>query len=295
MRLLMFGASGQLANSFMTLAAPRGHEIAALDRGAADLADPEAVAAAVDAAGEIEAILNAAAYTAVDKAESEAGLATVVNGVSPGAMAAAAARRRIPLVHVSTDYVFDGEKHGAYREDDAPAPINAYGASKLAGERAVRAANPRHLIVRTSWVHSAHGHNFVKTMLRLGAGHDELRIVDDQWGRPTSADDLAAGLLTMLERAAGADREGRDLWGTYHLAGGGEPTNWAGFAKAIFAAADYSVRVGGKSTAKHPTPARRPKNSVLECGKARAILGVQLRDWRDGLTDIIEALAQAGS
>ena len=304
MRLLVFGESGQVARELARLAAARGIALEALGRDRADLADPAACAAAV-AGAEADAVINAAAYTAVDRAESEPELARAVNTEAPGAMARAAAARGLPFLHVSTDYVFDGAPGRPWREDDPTGPLGVYGATKLAGEQAVAAAGGPHAVLRTAWVFSAHGSNFVKTMLRLGAERDSLRVVDDQIGGPTPARDIAAALIAMAEAFAA----GRGVSGVFHFAGA-PATSWAGFARAIFAARDGktpSIASGGKTpsaasggktpevipipSADYPTPARRPLNSVLDCARIQAAYGIGQPDWRAGLDAVLGDLA----
>lgn len=283
MRLLIFGRTGQVARE-LARALPRGWEADFLGRERADLADPDACAARV-AATAAEAVINAAAYTAVDRAEEEEALATRINGAAPAAMARAAAARGLPFIQLSTDYVFDGS--GSHpRTPEAPtAPLGAYGRSKLAGEAGVRAAQGPHAILRTSWVFSAHGTNFVRTMLRLGAERDELRVVDDQVGGPTPAADIARACLTV----ARALRDDPALTGTYHLAGA-PPVSWADFARAIMAGAGLDCRITGIPTRDYPTPARRPLNSRLDGSTLRAAFGIGPPDWRAGLAAVLDEL-----
>lgn len=290
MRLLVFGETGQVARELARLGPARGHAVTSLGRDRADLADPEACAAAV-AAAEADAVINAAAYTAVDRAESEPELARKVNAAAPGAMARACAARALPFLHVSTDYVFDGAPGRAWREDDPTGPLGVYGATKLAGEAEVTAAGGPHVILRTAWVFSAHGANFVKTMLRLGAERDALRVVDDQIGGPTPARAIAAALLDVAEAFAA----GRGQSGVFHFAGA-PATSWAGFASEIFA---RSAARGGRAPAitpiassEYPTPARRPLNSVLDCAKIAAAYGVPQPDWREELEAVLAALGE---
>lgn len=275
--LLVFGRTGQVARELQRLA-PEAHF---LDRAAADLSDPAACAAAIRAIRPA-AVVNAAAWTAVDRAEAEEAAATVVNGAAPGAMARACADLAIPFLHVSTDYVFAGTGTRPWQENDPVDPPNAYGRSKLAGERAVMAAGGRHLILRTAWVFSAHGTNFVKTMLRLAETRDALSVVDDQIGCPTPADAIAGTLLTLTD----ALQDGA-AGGTYHY-GGSPETSWAGFARETFARAGCAVTVTGIPTAAWPTPARRPLNSRLDCAKLRSEFGITPPDWQDGLSRVIE-------
>ncbi|SEP09257.1 dTDP-4-dehydrorhamnose reductase [Salinihabitans flavidus] len=287
MKLLVFGHSGQVATELRALAGP-DLEVEALNREVADLCAPEACAAIV-AGTKADAVIVAAAYTAVDRAEEEEPLAAVINGAAPGAMARAAAARDLPFLHVSTDYVFDGRGAAAHRPDDPAAPINAYGRTKLTGEEAVRAAGGRHAILRTSWVFSAHGSNFVKTMLRLSESRDSLAIVADQIGGPTPARDIAATLVTMA-RAMAAGQGG----GTYHYAGA-PVTSWAGFAREIFELAEKKVKISDLSTQDYPTPAARPLNSRLDCATLAADFGIPPADWRGGLARVIADLKQEGT
>ena len=295
LRLLVFGRTGQVATELRRLAGP-GLEVRALGRAEADLADPQACAAALRAAadgGAADAVINAAAYTAVDKAETEEALATRVNGEAPGAMARAAAERNIPFLHISTDYVFDGAKDGPWAEDDPPAPLGAYGRSKLAGERAIAEAGGPHVILRTAWVHAGHGQNFVRTMLRAGASRagagGRLTVVDDQWGGPTPAPAIAAALVSMAGKLAA----GRGATGIFHLCGT-PATSWCGFARAIFAATGWPriPQVTAISSEQWPTPARRPKNSVLDCHKIAESYAIPQPRWQGFLPEIVgEALS----
>jgi dTDP-4-dehydrorhamnose reductase len=279
MRLLVFGKTGQVARELERIAPAAVF----LGREEADLMDPAACAAAV-ADSDAQAIINAAAWTAVDKAEAEEPAATVVNGDAPAAMARAAAAKGVPFLHVSTDYVFDGAGDRPFTPDQPTAPLGAYGRSKLAGEIGVRAAGGPHLILRTSWVVSAHGTNFVKTMLRLGAERDSLRVVADQIGGPTPAADIASALVMV----ATALRNGAP-GGTHHFSGSPD-TSWADFARAIMAEADLSCRVENIPTADYPTPARRPLNSRLDCTSLQDVFGIPRPDWRQGLANILKEL-----
>ncbi|NOT39669.1 MAG: dTDP-4-dehydrorhamnose reductase [Alphaproteobacteria bacterium] len=285
MRLAVFGAAGQLGCALNRVAAVRGIALVPFDRQNADITSARAALAAVERA-QAAAVINAAAYTAVDKAEAEPDRAFAVNRDGAANLARAAEQCGIPMVHVSTDYVFDGAKQGAYVEDDPIAPLGAYGRSKAAGEDAVRSASARAVIVRTAWVYGLEGSNFVKTMLRLGAERDALRVVDDQRGCPTFADDLAAAVLALAGRLPDAAGQ------TFHLAGGGA-TTWFGFAQAVFAeAARFGVRaprLAPIATVDYPTPARRPANSILDCSKAKRVLGVELSPWDDGLSRMLKA------
>ena len=280
MKLLVFGQTGQVAREL----ARRLPDARFLGRDQANLMDPAACAAAV-ASFDADAVINAAAWTAVDKAEAEEAAATVVNGDAPTAMARAAAAKGVPFLHISTDYVFDGAGDAPFAPDHPPAPLGAYGRSKLAGEVGVRAAGGRHLILRTSWVVSAHGANFIKTMLWLGAERESLRVVADQIGGPTPAAAIAEALIV----AASALCDGAP-GGTHHFAGAPD-TSWAGFARAIMAEAGLACRIEDIPSSDYPTPARRPLNSRLDCSGFEATFGVQRPDWRQGLQDIVTELS----
>jgi dTDP-4-dehydrorhamnose reductase len=292
--ILVAGKTGQLARCLAHEAGRRGTPLVALGRPELDLTQPDLLARAV-AAHAPRAIVNAAAYTAVDKAEAEPPLAMAVNRDGAGALAAAAARLKVPFVHLSTDYVFDGRKGAPYVEEDAPSPLGAYGRSKREGEAAVRAACPAGVILRTSWVYSPFGQNFVSTMLRLAATREQVQVVDDQHGAPTAAFDLAGAILDLAERLTAAPR-GRDRGGIYHLAAEGE-TTWHGFAAAIFAgwaARGHRVPILEPiATAQYPTAARRPQNSRLDCSKIARVFGLRLPPWRSSLERCLDELAFA--
>ncbi|WP_444870400.1 dTDP-4-dehydrorhamnose reductase [Rhodobacter capsulatus] len=279
MKVLVFGRTGQVATELQR----QLPQARFLGREQADLADPEACAAAIRDS-DAEAVINAAAWTAVDKAETEEAAATVVNGAAPAAMARACAARGIPFLHVSTDYVFSGAGSAPLVETDPVAPQNAYGRSKLAGEQGVRAAGGAAAILRTSWVFSAHGANFVKTMLRLSESRDALNVVEDQIGGPTPAADIAAALIVMARKMA-AGQPG----GTYHF--GGSPwVSWADFAREIFALAGRKVAVTGIPTAAYPTPALRPLNSRMDCAALARDFGIAAPDWQAGLSKVLKEL-----
>lgn len=292
-RILVTGRTGQVGTELARAAWPAGLEPHVVGRGTLDLADPERAAAVVRSGG-YALVINTAAYTAVDKAEEEEALATRINGDGPRALAMACAGVGIPLIHLSTDYVFDGAKEGAYGEDDPVGPLGAYGRSKLAGEVGARVACARHVILRTAWVFSAHGKNFVKTMLRLAADKPALRVVADQHGCPTAANDIARVLVEIARQVVQDGRE--DAWGTYHLVGAG-PTTWHGFACAIIDA--QAARTGKRppvhpiATADFPTPARRPANSVLCTDRLRGTFGVAPRPWADTLAEVLAELMDA--
>ena len=279
--LLVFGKTGQVATELQ-----RQAEVIALGREEADLAHPERCATWIRHYAP-RAVINAAAYTAVDRAETEEPLAQTINAAAPAAMAQACAALEIPFLHISTDYVFDGTGDTAWQPHDQPAPCNAYGRSKLAGEHAILASGVRHVILRTSWVFSAHGSNFVKTMLRLSTTRDRLDVVADQWGGPTPAQAIAAALLVMA-RALADGHPG----GIYHFAG--QPvTSWAGFARETFAQAGRDVHVTGIPTKAYPTPAARPLNSRLDSATLETDFGITPPDWRDGLRRVLTELGAA--
>lgn len=287
MRALIFGTTGQVARE-LALTVPPGVSVTALSRAEADLSDPAACAAAIRDA-DASVVINAAAHTAVDKAEDEPELAYAINAAAPGAMAAAAAARGLPFLHVSTDYVFDGGPGRAWTETDPTGPLGVYGASKLAGEQAVAAAGGAHVILRTAWVFSAHGKNFVKTMLAYGAGKPQMRVVGDQVGGPTAARDIAGALWTV----AAAWRDGQGTSGVYHFAGA-PSVSWAEFAAAIFAASGWSAvpELVPIATADWPTRAQRPANSVLDCRRIARDYDIAQPDWRRGLDEVIGELTK---
>ena len=294
MRIIVTGREGQVARALVERGAIAGVDVVCLGRPEFDLLEPGRVARAIETArGDI--VVNAAAYTAVDAAEGEPALAMRANGEGARAVAAAAAGAGLPVVQISTDYVFDGALDRPYREDDPVGPASAYGRAKLAGEIAVAAANPRHVIARTAWVYSPFGRNFVKTMLRLGETRDEVRVVADQWGAPTSALDIADALIAMARRLVAEPREA-GLHGVFHLTGAAYAT-WAKFAAAIFAQAAAlgrrPVAVIPISTAEYPTPAARPANSRLDVAKLRRVYGVALPDWRGSAQDCVKRLILA--
>ncbi|MFF7707465.1 dTDP-4-dehydrorhamnose reductase [Pseudomonas sp. NPDC007930] len=281
MKILITGEHGQVTQALQRALQGLG-EVVALGSQALDLRQPEAIRQAVrrERPG---LIINPAAYTAVDKAETDQADAFAVNANAPGVLAEEAAELGVPLLHYSTDYVFDGSKAGRYVETDPTAPLGVYGASKLAGEQAIAAVGGAHLVLRTSWVYSRQGKNFLLTMQRLLQEKPELRVVADQVGAPTWAGTIAASTRQLIERWQGGNP---GAWGVYHLAAGGE-TSWFGFAEAIGA----QLRAAGKpcatlapiSTADYPTPAKRPLNSRLDCSKLAQEWGVSLPDWHTAL------------
>jgi dTDP-4-dehydrorhamnose reductase len=280
MRLLVFGRTGQVATELARLTP----QAIFLGRDAADLSDPPTCAAAI-AAHRPDAVINAAAWTAVDKAEAEEPSARVVNADAVAAMARACAEAGMPLVHISTDYVFDGSGTAPFAPDAATAPLGAYGRTKLAGEQAVQASNATHAILRTSWVFSAHGANFVKTMLRLSDTRDRLTVVADQTGGPTPAAAIAQACVTIATRLAADPAKS----GTYHFSGAPDVT-WADFAREIFAQSGRTTQVQDIPTSAFPTPARRPANSRLDCSTTETTFGIARPDWRAGLSDVLKEL-----
>lgn len=290
MRVVVIGKSGQLAQC-LAATAPSGVELNCLGRQECDITDSANAFEALTSRNP-DILINASAYTAVDKAESNRDAAFALNENGPAALAGFAARRGIPLIHVSTDYVFDGSSLRPYTEEDPVAPLNVYGASKLAGELAISRIWHNHIIVRTSWLFSAWGSNFVKKMLELGRKSHTLRVVADQYGRPTSAHELA-NVIWRIGTSIGLDCARSERWGIYHYADAGE-TNWADFAAAIFASPHVELarlpeihRIG---TADYPTPARRPRHSVLDCTKIETAFGIRPKRWAASLNDVLEKI-----
>jgi dTDP-4-dehydrorhamnose reductase len=291
MRIAVTGRQGQVARSLGEAGAAFNVEIVRLGRPQLDLAVPETVESGLKAVAP-DIIINAAAYTAVDQAEQEPKVANLINGMGAGAVAAAASVLKIPIIHLSTDYVFDGAKKWPYVEGDVVGPATVYGASKLAGEQAVAAATDEHVILRTAWVYAPYGKNFVRTMLALAERRDEVRVVADQHGCPTYAPDIAAAIIRIAQNVL-KDRSDPRLRGIFHLAGKGE-TTWAGFAAAIFdflAAQDLRAPILTPiPSTDYPTPARRPANSRLDCSKLMRAHGIDLPPWRESLRICLERL-----
>lgn len=295
MRLLIAGWQGQVARALVELAPSAADvEAFAVGRPGLDLCNAATIKRAMtDVRPDV--IINSAAYTAVDKAESEQEAAFALNRTGAGLLAEEAAKRGAAIIHISTDYVFDGQKSAPYVETDSVAPQSVYGRSKLQGEEAVRQVNGQHIIARTAWVYSPAGANFVKTMLRFAGERDSVRVVDDQMGNPTYAPHLAKALLDIARKVRREPRDGQ--WGTYHLAGRGD-VSWCGFAREVFR---VSAELGGPSaevtaitTADYPTQAARPKNSRLDCSKAEQTFGVALPDWREGVRECVTRLLGKG-
>lgn len=289
--VLLTGGTGQVGTCLRQLPWPDGVALEAPDRAQLDLADADSISAWLKDRP-LAAVINAGAYTAVDKAESDIAQAWKINAIAPAVLGHHAAALGIPMVHVSTDYVFDGRKQSPYVEDDAVAPLGVYGASKEGGEQAVRSSAGRHVILRTSWVVSPHGSNFVKTMLRLGAERSHLRIVADQHGAPTSAGDLAATIQTVVLRQLS---DARAPSGTYHYCNAGE-TTWFDLARHVFDIARTMGRtvpsLEAIATADYPTPARRPTNSRLRIEKVSGDFGLQPRPWQSAVHDIVAQLLE---
>ncbi len=306
MRILLLGANGQVGFELQRSLAPLGEVIPATRNGElangraclrADLAEPVSLAQAMEVAN-ADVIVNAAAYTAVDRAEQEPDLADRINHLALAQIGDWGARHDALVVHYSTDYVFDGSARRPYREADAPAPHGVYGRSKLAGEEALRGSGAAYLIFRTAWVYAARGGNFLRTMLRLGAEREELRIVADQVGAPTPAGWIADATATALQRWRDTHASAtRSLDGVYHLVAGGQCT-WFEFAEAIFREASSRgliarvPRVVPIATADYPTPARRPAYSVLDCGRLESVFGLQLGGWPKGLSAVLGEIAR---
>ncbi|WP_417230633.1 dTDP-4-dehydrorhamnose reductase [Brevundimonas sp.] len=289
MQILVLGRSGQVASALSGKLALAGQDVLALSREELDLNDPAAARVGVLAARP-DIVINAAAYTAVDQAEGDADAAYALNATGPAAAAAAAAELGVPFVHFSTDYVFDGSKGRPYLEGDETSPLGIYGQSKLAGEIAVATANPHHVILRTSWVCSADGNNFLRTMLRLAGEREEMGVVDDQTGQPTFAPDLADAVVAIINHWQTTPSR---AWGVFHAVSQGE-TTWCGFARAIMAGSEArggpSARIKAIGTADFPTPARRPADSRLGTDKLAAVYGISLPHWQVSLDACLDEI-----
>jgi dTDP-4-dehydrorhamnose reductase len=286
MKILVFGQTGQVARELVRRA-PAGVDLITLGRDQADLADPKACALAI-ANSEADVVVNAAAWTAVDRAEEEEAAAHIVNADAPTAMAEACAAKGLPFIHISTDYVFNGSGTIPFQPNDPTGPLGAYGRTKLAGEIGVRNAGGKHLILRTSWVVSAHGNNFIKTMLRLGADRPDLRVVADQIGGPTSAAAIADAIFVaaraMVDGAAG---------GTHHFTGAPD-VSWAEFARAIMQVANLPAQVHDIPSSEFPTPAQRPLNSRLDASSLGSAFAISRPNWRRDLEAIVAELGENG-
>jgi dTDP-4-dehydrorhamnose reductase len=288
MRILLTGASGQVGWELSSRSGQQGFEVLALDRSDLDITDPVSVKREVSRTG-VSLVVNAAGYTAVDEAESEPELAFAANRDGPAYLASACKKVGIPLVHISTDYVFDGKNQESYLVTDPVSPLGVYGKSKAAGEVAVREHLPEHLILRTSWIYGVRGHNFVKTMLRLGREREVVQVVADQYGCPTYAADLAETILRVAVQVL----EGKQVhWGTYHYCGQGV-TSWHGFAEAIFNLARKYVplkvkQIEAVTTAEYHTAAKRPANSVLDCSLFESHFGFAPKPWNESLARMLD-------
>lgn len=282
-RIAVTGSNGQVVRSLVERAAGSYFDVICIGRPALDLGAPDTIDSAL-ASIAADVLLSAAAYTDVNKAEAESDLADRVNGRAPGLLAARANALGIPLIHLSTDYVFDGAKPDPYTEQDQIHPLNAYGRSKAAGERAVAAAHSRHVILRTSWVYSPFNRNFVRTMLELARKQDAVRVVADQTGNPTAATDIADGILAVAHNLIA--EHGEERYGTFHMAAAGS-ASWAEFARAVFSASAErggpAARVVPIASAEYQAPAQRPANSRLDCAKIARVHGVSLPRWQSSL------------
>lgn len=293
-RMVVTGREGQVVRSLLERGALNDRfDVVALGRPELDLHDLDGIDTALRQARP-DVIVSAAAYTAVDRAETEEAEAHVINAVAPGRIAKVAADLGVPIIHLSTDYVFDGEKPSPYLETDPVGPVSAYGRTKLAGERTVAEATNNHVILRTAWVYSPFGRNFLKTMLMLAESRNQINVVDDQFGNPTSALDIADGILAIAGNLL--DSDAPQLRGTFHMTGSGS-ANWADFATEIFAVSARgcgpTAAVGRIPSSAYPTPARRPVNSRLDCGKLERVHGVRLAHWRDAFAKAVERLVSA--
>jgi dTDP-4-dehydrorhamnose reductase len=291
-RIAVTGSKGQIARSLSECTGATDIEIVTLARPILDLADPGTFDAALDGCG-ADVLVSAAAYMDVNKAESEPALADLINARAPGQLAARASRLEIPIIHLSTDYVFDGQKPAPYVESDPVHPLNVYGRSKAAGEQAVAAAHPRHVIVRTCWVYSPFSRNFVRTMLGLAERQQDIRVVSDQFGNPTSAGDVAAGIIAIARHLV--EERGEERYGIFHMASA-KTASWAELAAEIFSIVATQGRPAPRvlpiSSAEYPTPAKRPLNSRLDCAKIARVYGVRLPDWRVSLRPCIERILE---
>lgn len=296
MRILVCGAGGQVGHELVDRARRYGLEALGMTREQLDITDADQVADLISRS-KPEMVINAAAYTHVDNAETHSDQAYAVNRDGAARLAEGARQARIPLFHISTDYVFSGDARTPYSETDEVAPTGAYGASKLAGEAAIQDELDQHLILRTSWVYGTHGHNFVKTMLRLGSQRDSLSVVADQFGCPTQAGSIADVLLQLAQRY---ERDGALAWGLYHYTGR-SPCTWFDFAVEVFRQAEAKgmlakqPQVSPISTTQYPTPAKRPAWSVLDCNKFETAFGIETLEWRDELAVVLDGLAASSA
>ena len=290
-RILIIGAKGQLGRELDSQGENLKGDVIGIDVDELDIANQSAVQAYFQKQ-KLSVVVNAAAYTAVDHAEKESSTAFAVNSEGPHNLAMLCHEKSIPLVHISTDYVFDGLKHGAYREDDTPSPVGVYAQSKAEGELCVAKATRQYIIIRTAWLYGVHGNNFVKTMLRLGRERTALKVVNDQHGSPTNAAELAAAILTICQKIHGSDNF--DAWGVYHFCDKGE-TTWYGFAEKIFNIASRHEKLALQelipiTTQEYVTPVKRPPNSVLSCDKIQRTFGIKRKPWEKSLEEMMKRL-----
>lgn len=291
MKILITGAQGQVGKELVSIANQHGFEVIAAGRAELDISQLKNVKDFI-ASQSPDIVINTAAYTAVDKAETEKDIAYAINCDGAEHLALTCAKQNIPLLHISTDYVFDGTKDTTYNEEDPVSPLGVYGLSKWQGEEAIRKTCPQHIILRVAWVFGAHGNNFVKTMLRLGKERDELNVVADQFGGPSPAKNIAETLIALAEQY----QNGKTLqWGTYHYCGV-DKTSWCDFAKEIFTQAkeigllNKEVKVNPITTAEYPTPAKRPQNSMLDCAKIKNTFGIEMPKWKNALNEVLTEL-----
>ena len=294
MRVLVIGCRGQVGAALMRARWPKDIDLAGAARPDCDFTNPTSIEHVVSQAAP-DIVINAAAYTAVDKAESDPAAAFAVNTTGPEILATTCARRGAPLIHLSTDYVFDGTADRPYRENDPISPLNVYGASKAAGEAAVRSRQPQHVIMRTAWVYSAVGQNFVKSMLRLGREREVVCVVSDQRGTPTAAADVASSIVKIASQLVGT-RDDLQPWGTYHFTAAGD-TTWHGFAEQIFQQqqkiAGHRPKLRAITTAEFPAAARRPANSRLDCERVERVFGIVRRPWQQAVDEVVNELLHA--
>lgn len=288
MKILITGAQGQVGKELFAIVQQQGFDVIAAGRHELDITQRERVEEII-ALQSPDIVINAAAYTAVDKAEEEQDIAYAINRDGASHLASISARQNIPLLHISTDYVFDGTKDSAYSEDDAVSPLGVYGISKYQGEEAIRKTCPQHIILRVAWVFGAQGNNFVKTMLRLGKDRNELNVVSDQFGGPSPAKNIAETLISLAKQY---QQENSLAWGTYHYCGT-EKTNWCDFSKEIFKQAKEQglikkeIKVNAITTAEYPIPAKRPQNSMLDCAKIKNTFGIEMPNWKKALNQVL--------
>ena len=288
LKIIIIGINGQLGWELNRQGRQNGHHVIAVDLPDFDITDASAIENLITGSS-ADVVINAAAYTAVDRAEEEPQRAFAINRDGPARLASACAEQGLALIHVSTDYVFDGTKKEPYAESDPVSPLGVYGQSKAAGEEEIRKILPAHIIIRTAWLYGVHGNNFVKTMLRLGKEQEVIRVVADQVGCPTCAADLAGAILIIAEKIAAGNQI---QWGTYHYCGAGA-ASWHGFAEAIFDLAKQYTPLAVKTvqpitTAEFPTPAKRPANSVLDCSAIKDNFGIQPRPWKESLAEVLQ-------